>query len=118
VDTNEKKEECFLNGLDDGLAYALEARDFENFQTMIDKALVLENRRGTLSCKHKQERQSQQSTNSRSRINAKSSPARPIFRLVAQRFQLMPQPTGQGFVTPQWQMIPLPNLFQTLNIGN
>jgi hypothetical protein len=31
VDTNEKKNECFLNGLNDGLAYALEARDFENF---------------------------------------------------------------------------------------
>jgi hypothetical protein len=32
VDTNEKKHECFLNGLNDELAYALEARDFENFQ--------------------------------------------------------------------------------------
>jgi hypothetical protein len=31
VDTDEKKHECFLNGLNDGLAYALEARDFENF---------------------------------------------------------------------------------------
>jgi hypothetical protein len=31
VDTDKKKQECFLNGLDDGLAYALEARDFENF---------------------------------------------------------------------------------------
>jgi hypothetical protein len=31
VDTDEKKQECFLNGLDDGLAYALKARDFENF---------------------------------------------------------------------------------------
>jgi hypothetical protein len=31
VDTDEKKQECFLNGLDDGLAYALRARDFENF---------------------------------------------------------------------------------------
>jgi hypothetical protein len=53
VDTDEKKKECFLNELDDGLAYALEARDFENFQAMIDKALVLENRRGILSSKHK-----------------------------------------------------------------
>jgi hypothetical protein len=52
VDTNEKKQECFLNGLDDGLAYASEAWDFKNFQTMIDKALVLENRRGMVS-KHK-----------------------------------------------------------------
>jgi hypothetical protein len=25
VDTDEKKKECFLNGLDDGLAYALKA---------------------------------------------------------------------------------------------
>jgi hypothetical protein len=55
VDTNEKKQECFLNRLADGLAYALEARDFENFQAMIDKALVLENRRGILSSKRKQE---------------------------------------------------------------
>jgi hypothetical protein len=44
VDTDEKKQEWFLNGLDDGHAYALEARDFENLQTMIDKALVLENK--------------------------------------------------------------------------
>jgi hypothetical protein len=36
-------------------AYALEARDFENFQTMIDMALVLENRRAILSSKRKQE---------------------------------------------------------------
>jgi hypothetical protein len=28
VDTNEKKRDCFLNGLNDGLTYALEARDF------------------------------------------------------------------------------------------
>jgi hypothetical protein len=28
VDTDEKKYECFLNGLNDGLAYALEAQDF------------------------------------------------------------------------------------------
>jgi hypothetical protein len=41
VDTDEKKHECFLNGLNDGLAYALEARDFENFQGMVSKALVL-----------------------------------------------------------------------------
>jgi hypothetical protein len=56
VDTDEKKQECFLNGLDDELAYALEARDFENFQTMVDKTLMLENRRGILSSKRKQER--------------------------------------------------------------
>jgi hypothetical protein len=53
VDTNEKKHECFLNGLNDGLAYALVARDFENFQWMVNKALVLENHGGVMESKHK-----------------------------------------------------------------
>jgi hypothetical protein len=44
VDIDEKKQECFLNGLEDGLAYALEGRDFKNFQTMVDRALVILNR--------------------------------------------------------------------------
>jgi hypothetical protein len=118
VDTDEKKQKCFLNGLDDGLAYALEACDFKNFQTMVDTALLLENRRGILSSKCKHECQSQQSTNSRPCINVNSSPARPIFHPVAQSFQPMPQPTEQGFVTPQRKMIPCPNLFQTPNTGN
>jgi hypothetical protein len=48
VDTNEKKGAWFLNGLNDGLAYALEACDLINFQDMVDKALVLENRRGIM----------------------------------------------------------------------
>jgi hypothetical protein len=42
VDTDEKKQECFLNDLNNGLAYALEAREFENFQGMMNKALVME----------------------------------------------------------------------------
>jgi hypothetical protein len=53
VDTDEKKQAWFLNGLNDGLAYALEACDFANFQDMVDKALVLENRRGIMECKRK-----------------------------------------------------------------
>jgi hypothetical protein len=53
VDTNEKKHECFLNSLNDGLAYALEARDFENFQGMVNKALVLENHKGVMERKRK-----------------------------------------------------------------
>jgi hypothetical protein len=43
MDTDEKKQDWFLNGLNNGLAYALKARDFINFQDMVDKALVLEN---------------------------------------------------------------------------
>jgi hypothetical protein len=65
VDTDEKKHECFLNGLNDGLAYALEARDFENFQGMVNKALVLENHRGVIERKHKLVHQHQPSNSSK-----------------------------------------------------
>jgi hypothetical protein len=53
VDTDEKKQEYLLNGLNDGLAYALEAREFENFQGMVNKALVLEIHRGVMERKRK-----------------------------------------------------------------
>jgi hypothetical protein len=53
MDTNKKKQDYFLNGLNDGLAYALEAHDFVNFQDVVDKALVLENRRGIMERKRK-----------------------------------------------------------------
>jgi hypothetical protein len=35
MDMDEKKD-WFLNGLNDGLAYALEAHNFDNFQDMVD----------------------------------------------------------------------------------
>jgi hypothetical protein len=53
VDTDEKKQDLFLNRLNDCLTYALEAHDFINFQDMVDKALVLENRRGIMEWKRK-----------------------------------------------------------------
>jgi hypothetical protein len=59
IHTDEKKHECILNGLNDVLAYALEARDFKNFQGMVNKAVVLENRRGVMEHKHKLVRQHQ-----------------------------------------------------------
>jgi hypothetical protein len=84
VDTDEKKQECFLNGLNDGLAYALEARDFENFQGMVNKALVLENRRGMMERKRKLVRQHQPGSSSRPRVTTPSAgpmfqPAQPLF---------------------------------------
>jgi hypothetical protein len=50
MDTDEKKQDWFLN---DGFTYALESHDFINFQDMVDKALVLENRRGIMERKRK-----------------------------------------------------------------
>jgi hypothetical protein len=77
VDTNEKKQDYFLNGLNDGLAYALEARDFENFQGMVKKALVLENRRGVIERKRKLVRQHQSGSSSRPCVGPPS--AGPVF---------------------------------------
>jgi hypothetical protein len=68
VDTDEKEQECFLNGLNDGLAYALEARDFENFQGMVNKYLVLENHRGVMERKRKLVHQHQPSNSSKPRV--------------------------------------------------
>jgi hypothetical protein len=56
VGTDEKKQDYFLNGLNNRPAYALNAHDFENFQGMVNKALVLENHREMMECKSKQER--------------------------------------------------------------
>jgi TPP-dependent indolepyruvate ferredoxin oxidoreductase alpha subunit len=72
VDTDEKKHKCFLNDLNDGLAYALEARDFENFQGMVNKVLVLENRRGAMERKCKLVCQHQSGSSSRSRVATSS----------------------------------------------
>jgi hypothetical protein len=99
VDTNEKKQEWFLNGLNDGLAYALEARDFVNFQDMVDKALVLENRRGIMEQKRKMQHTGSQGSNTRLCVG--SSSQGPIFRPGQQSEQSRMQTAGQGFQTPQ-----------------
>jgi hypothetical protein len=65
VYTNEKKQDWFLKGLNDGLAYALEDHDFINFQDTVDKALVLENRRGIMEHKRKMQRTGPQGSNMR-----------------------------------------------------
>jgi hypothetical protein len=77
LDTNEKKQDWFLNGLNDGLAYALEARDFINFQEMVDRALVLKNRRGIMERKRKMQRTGSQGGNTRFHIG--SSSQGPVF---------------------------------------
>jgi hypothetical protein len=110
VDTDEKMQECFLNGLNDGLAYALDARDFENLQGIVNKALVLENRSGVMECKRKLVRQHQPGSSSWSCVVAPS--AGPTFH------PTQPQVAGHGYSTPQCQVIQRPNNFQTPATGN
>jgi hypothetical protein len=73
VDTDEKKQDYFLNGLNDGLSYALEAQDFENFQGMVNKALMLENHRGVMERKCKLVHQHQLGSSSRPRVRPLSA---------------------------------------------
>jgi hypothetical protein len=72
VDTNEKKQDWFLNELNDGLAYALEACDFINFQDMVDKALVLENRTGIMERRRNMQRTGSQGSNARFHVGSSS----------------------------------------------
>jgi hypothetical protein len=99
VDTNEKKQDCFLNGLNDGLAHALEACDFVNFQDMVGEALVLENRRGIMERKRKMQHTGSHGSNTRFRVG--SSSQGPVFCLGQQRGQPRVQAASQGFQTPQ-----------------
>jgi hypothetical protein len=98
VDTNEKKQECFFNGLNDGLAYALEAQDFDNFQGMVNKALVLDNHRGAMERKRRLVRQHQSDSGSKPRVATSSDG--PVFHPAQSQFQPRPQAAGQGFSTP------------------
>jgi hypothetical protein len=77
-----------LNGLNDGLAYALEAQDFVNFQGMVNKALMLENYRGMMERKRKLVCQHQPGSSSRPRVAMPS--AGPVFRSAQPLFQLKP----------------------------
>jgi TPP-dependent indolepyruvate ferredoxin oxidoreductase alpha subunit len=72
VDIDEKKQDWFLNGLNDGLTYALEAHDFINFQDMVDKALVLENQRGIMEQKRKKQHTGSQGSNMRVHVGSSS----------------------------------------------
>jgi hypothetical protein len=102
VDTNEKKQDWFLNGLNDDLAYALEARDFVNFQDMVDNALVLENRRGIMERKRKMQCTGLQGSNTRFRVGSLSRGH--VFRPVQPSAQPRMQAAGQVFQTPQRQI--------------
>jgi hypothetical protein len=116
VDTDEKKQKCFLNGLNDGLAYALEARDFENFQGMVNKTFVLENHKGVMERKRKLVHQHQSDNSSRPRVATSS--AGPVFHPAQPQFQPWLQGARQGFSTLQRQVIQRPNNFHTLAARN
>jgi hypothetical protein len=44
VSTDEKKQDAFLNGLNDEIQFHLLNTDYEDFQKMVDKAIIVENK--------------------------------------------------------------------------
>jgi hypothetical protein len=44
VSTDEKKQDMFLNGLNDGIQFQLLNTDYADFQHMVDKAIIVENK--------------------------------------------------------------------------
>jgi hypothetical protein len=44
VNIDEKKQDAFLNGLNDGIQFQLLNTDYEDFQRMVDKAIIVENK--------------------------------------------------------------------------
>ena len=44
VSTDEKKQDVFLNGLNDDIQFQLLNTDYADFQHMVDKAIIVENK--------------------------------------------------------------------------
>jgi hypothetical protein len=83
---------------------------------MVNKALVLENRRGVMEHKRKLLRQHQPGSSSRPWITTPS--AGPVFYPAQPLFQPRSQVDGQGYSTPQRQVMPHPSTSQTPTTGN
>jgi hypothetical protein len=64
VDTDEKRQECFLEGLIGPFNYQLQSQSFPNFQTLLNKEIALENIWKELF-DHKRKYQGQTSRNTR-----------------------------------------------------
>jgi hypothetical protein len=82
----------------------------ENFQGMVNEALVLENCRGVMECKRKLAHQHQPGNSSRPHVATPS--AGPMFHHDQPQFQPKQHVARQGFSTPQHQVIQCPNNFQ------
>ena len=71
VDTDEKRQDRFLDGLIGPLNNQLQSHTFPNFQALLDKAIGLESKRNELGeQKRKFQSQGQSSSNTRPRYNS------------------------------------------------
>ena len=110
VDTDEKKQEHFLEGLNDGIQYALLPQDFASFQVMVNKALVVEHKRRQMEHKRKMSSQGQGSS---SRFRPRYNPPQqgPMFRQQNQhqnQNKLQMQAQRSNFQAPRQTQPPTP----------
>jgi hypothetical protein len=70
VNTDPKRQERFLDGLIEPLNYQLQSRTFPNFQTLLNKAIGLENKRMELGEQKRKLKSHGQSSNTRPRFNS------------------------------------------------
>ena len=63
VDTDEKKQDYFLEGLNTGLHYALSANKYPSFQKLVDRAFIMEKKCQNLGEECKRSLQGQYSGN-------------------------------------------------------
>ena len=61
VDTDEKKKDCFIEGLNTTLQYALSANEYPSFQKLVDKAFIMEKKHQNLEEERKRSWQGQSS---------------------------------------------------------
>jgi hypothetical protein len=85
IDTDEKKMECFLNGLQEELQTYLVAVSYSDLEAMVDAAIMLEEKKKAARESRKRRMMSQGGPNSqRSRSMPPSRPAPPPQRFASQ----------------------------------
>ena len=107
VDSDAKKQDHFMDGLDEGLQYMLTAHTFDSFQKLVDKAIVVENKRHKLEDKKRKTKDSYPQHSQRPRFNSQGPQFRPSYPYNPQH---RPQPQHQQSQPPCFNpQAPRPN---------
>jgi len=73
VEDDDKRQELFMEGLNDGLQYQLLSHTFASFQQLVDKALVIENKHHEMEDKKRKFQGQQSRSNSDFHTNSQQT---------------------------------------------
>jgi hypothetical protein len=79
VNTDEKKQDAFMNGPNDEIQFQLLNTDYEDFQQMVDKAIIVENKLKEME-RHGKRKMSFQGQSSAGNTRRRLPQPRPFFR--------------------------------------